>query len=430
MVAGINPKVRCVVSFLKKMFAPKDPVTTLKTLYERQDWAGLLAAAKRLDRDGLQPDTLQEIDAMLVTAGDRLALLNLEEGEWALRSGEPLRARDHFQLACDHARSPELQERAAQALAAPAPKAAPAADDLAAGAACSSCGPTGSPLQEEAPTSAEGLDEDGRLELLLATLPAEVADRYRQAGPGFRKAWLAVQDGDDEGAAGLLDQVAEAERDVLFFTERGMLSARQGEVGAARDDLRRALAADPRFFPAFEALVGIEAPAVQRDLLKQALAEERFTGFCWARLAELHAADQEWEPALAAGLAALDAGQQEPGILVLCARLLEREGRPEQAEELLCRLPAGGCGGGVHPLLAEFWLRQDKQLDRALESFKGALRQERDNPRWLLRIAQVYLAKGWRKDAAAQLERVIGRADLPKELQSEVEATAQQLGRA
>ena len=49
----------------------------------------------------------------------------------------------------------------------------------------------------------------------------------------------------------------------------------------------------------------------------------------------------------------------------------------------------GGCGGGAHPLQAEFWLRHGKNLDRALESFKGALRHELDNPRWLLRIAQV-----------------------------------------
>jgi len=90
-------------------------------------------------------------------------------------------------------------------------------------------------------------------------------------------------------------------------------------------------------------------------------------------------------------------------------------------------MPGGGCGGGVHPLLAEFWLRRDQNLDQALESFKSAMRQERDNPRWLLRIAQVYLAKGWRKEAAEQVERLMRQGDLSEQIRSEVKSVADQL---
>jgi tetratricopeptide (TPR) repeat protein len=78
-------------------------------------------------------------------------------------------------------------------------------------------------------------------------------------------------------------------------------------------------------------------------------------------------------------------------------------------------------------MLAELWLRRQKNLDQALESFKGAMRQERDNPRWLLRIAQVYLAKGWRKEAAEQVERLIQQRDLPEEIRAEVKFVADQL---
>jgi len=75
-------------------------------------------------------------------------------------------------------------------------------------------------------------------------------------------------------------------------------------------------------------------------------------------------------------------------------------------------------------MLAEFWLRRGQNLDRALESFKGALRQERDNPRWLLRIAQVYQARGWHKEATEQIERLMRQGGLPEQIRTEVKAMA------
>jgi hypothetical protein len=55
------------------------------------------------------------------------------------------------------------------------------------------------------------------------------------------------------------------------------------------------------------------------------------------------------------------------------------------------------------------------------------MRQERDNPRWLLRISQVYLAKGWRKEAAEQVERLMRQGDLPEQIRAEVKSVADQL---
>jgi tetratricopeptide (TPR) repeat protein len=200
--------------------------------------------------------------------------------------------------------------------------------------------------------------------------------------------------------------------------------ARCGQHGKARQDLQAALATEPDLFPAFDALVGVlmttGAADAQEKLLKQSLAEGRYAGYCWARLAGLHAQRREPELALAAGLKALEDGIMDPGLISLCAELLERQERYDDAEALLMRMPAGGCGGGAHPLLAEFWLRRERNLDRALESFKGALRQERDNPRWLLRIAQIYRAKGWRREAAEQIERLLKQGNLPEQLSTEV----------
>jgi len=45
----------------------------------------------------------------------------------------------------------------------------------------------------------------------------------------------------------------------------------------------------------------------------------------------------------------------------------------------------------------------------------------------LLRISQVYLAKGWRKEAAEQIERLMRQGDLPEQIRAEVKLVADQL---
>ena len=419
------------MSFLKKMFGKKGPVEEMRQLYARQEWAGLLSMANSIDRNDLDDELQSEVLTWENEAGDALASINLEEGIWAQKSGNLLRAREDYQLAIAQARSIALRERIEQALASlergeQPPEITANDDGPAVHAGCSSscttaAGPAVDP-QEMA------LDEDARLELLMATMPPDLAERYMSAGPEFRKAWLTAQDGEEEQALALLDQVPEAERNSLFLFERGALMARSGQHKKAYQDLQAALTAEPGLFQAFETLIDVLITTGRTDelekTLKQSLAGERFVGYCWARLAELHAQRRELELALAAGLKALDEGQAEPSLLALCAQLLEQAERFDEAETLLKRLPGGGCGGGAHPLLAEFWLRRGQNFNQALESFKGAMRQERDNPRWLLRIAQVYLAKGWRKEAAEQVERLMRQGNLPEQIRSEVKAVA------
>jgi tetratricopeptide (TPR) repeat protein len=422
------------MSFLKKMFGKKDPVEEMRQFHARQDWAGVLNVSQRLDRSELDGPTQDEITSWENHAGDALATINLEEGAWAHKSGNLLRARDDYQLAAEQARSRPLRERAAQALAAlergEGPQQVAVADDgPAIHAGCnSSCSTQTGPATT---TNEMGLDEESRLELLLATMTPELAERYLAAGPALRKAWLAVQDGEEEQALAFLQEVPDTERDALFLYERGALMARRGQHDKAFQDLQAALIAEPDLFPAFDVLVDVLMAAGQLDKLEEALklnlAAGHFTGYCWARLAELHAQRREPAPALAAGLKALEEGFMDQGLILLCAQLLERAERFDDAEALLKRMSAGGCGGGVHPMLAEFWLRREQNLDPALESFKGALRQERDNPRWLLRIAQVYQAKGWRKEAAEQIERLMRQGDLPDQFSREVKAMADRL---
>ena len=104
------------MSFLKKMFSKKDPVEEMRQLFTRQDWAGVLSAAKRLDRIELDDAVLAETGKWEERAGDALAKINLEEGTWAQKSGNLLRAREDYQLAIGQARSVELRKSAEDAL--------------------------------------------------------------------------------------------------------------------------------------------------------------------------------------------------------------------------------------------------------------------------------------------------------------------------
>jgi tetratricopeptide (TPR) repeat protein len=412
------------MSLFKSLFGKSDPVEELGKLRTRQEWAALLTAAKRLERAVLAPEVQAQVAAWEAEAGDRLAQLNLDEGAGALRTGNRLKARDHLQLAVGQARTVALRERAEQLLAGlDSGAAAPAMAEAGAAAGCGSgCGPSCAPPGPEASADDE-LDAAGRLELLLATLPGELAGSYAAAGEEFLQGWLAAQEGDDARALALFAEVPVAQQGALFHAERGVVLARNGQAVTA------ALAAVPELFHPFDALVTLLAITDRHDeleeLLRQALAEERFAGYCWARLAQLEAGRGNVAAALAAGEQALVEGELDAATVLMCAELQEREGFHAEAEALFARLPSGGCGGGAHPLLAEFWLRHGKNLDRALESFKGALRHELDNPRWLLRIAQVYIAKGWNKDAVGPIESLLQRGGLPNDLAVEVRAAAE-----
>jgi tetratricopeptide (TPR) repeat protein len=416
------------MSLFKSLFGKSDPVVEVGKLHARREWAALLAAAKRIDRDRLPAAAQEQVVAWVSEAGDQLAQLNLDEGEGAWRLGNVLKAREHLQLAQEQACSNALRERVSRQLAGLAEGQPALAMAAAAAAGCGSncashCAPAAAAAGE-----LEELDDTGRMELLLATLPEELAAEYAAAGAGFLQAWLAAQEGEDERALALFNAVPTGERGPLFFAERGVVLARSGQPAAAETDLRAALNAFPELFHPFDALVTLLAVtrrhAELEQLLRQALAAGRFVGYCWGRLAQIEAGRGNHEAAVTACAAALAEGEIDPATIVQCAQLQEYAGRQAEAEALLARLPSGGCGSGAHPLLAEFWLRHGQHLERALESFKGALRHEPDNPRWLLRIAQVYIAKGWKREAVAPLENLLRREGLAAELQDEVQAAA------
>ena len=417
------------MKLFKKIFGGADnPLEPLRRAVRQNRWADALALEESLEISGLGPEEAVEVDRLLATAGDELAHLNLQEGEACLRAGEKSKAFEHFSLAASQARSEEPAQRATEALKAinqavaagplpPSPKATSCESH-----GCATCAPSPPPAEEPFPPSSD-LDPQTRLELILSSYPPGWSERYRMTGERFLEAFLLAHEGREREALDCFDRVPENEQGELFYFERGALLGRLGDPERAIADLERALELDPENPLALDTLVsleldgGKEAEAEKR--LRDLLDRNLFSAFCHSRLALILARREDSEAALDHGLQALDQGNLDAETLLLSANLLEQKNRLEEAEELLSRLSAGGCGGGAHVLLAEFWLRRRKNLDQALEAFKGALRQEGDNPRWRLRIAQAYLSRGWKREGLPMLEEVVSDPRLDPALREE-----------
>jgi len=409
------------MGFLHKLFGKGDPIARMRRALEQKRWADALAIGSALEPAGISSERQAELANLLTAAGNGLAELNLVEGESCLRAGDKARAAEHFTLATEQVCDPELRQRIAAATAslvmsAPRVEPLPPAANDGCGSGCSSpcgnadtAGATGGSPDED-------LDTQTRLELILASYPEGWAERYLQLGGSFREAFLLAHEGRADDALAAFDAVQESARDDLFYFERGALHGRIGETAKACSDLEEALERNPGHFLAIDTLLHLELAtgnvisAEQR--LNLMLSQRVAPAFCHGNLAAIKARKGDLSAALDHGLQAIASGERGMETLLLTSSLLERAGRTDEAEKVLMCFPGGGCSGGSNLPLAEFWLRHEKNLDKALESFKGALRSEPGNPRWLLRVAQVYLARGWKKEGISLLESALATPGL------------------
>jgi len=418
------------MGLLSRFFAPKDPLEHLRRLARDERWADLLRQTEE-PGEGLSPEARAEWSSLLTQAGDRLAELNLAEGEACLQTGDRERALEHFQLAAEQSRSPALCATAQKRLAdLSAPAAVNSPTKTNASSCCASgCASTASSSAEEADMP----DPETRLELVLSNYPADLAERYWHTGADFRQAFLAAHEGRDAEALAGFDALPGSERDDLFHFERGALRARMGDVAAGRQDLEQAVVMNPAHALAFETLVRLDflenRPKEAEARLNRMLSANLVPAFCHGCLARLRAAEGNLSAALAHGEEALQEGPAELEVLLLVARLYEQNGRFAEAEGLLKRLPSSGCGGAPHVLLAEFWLRQGQSLKKALESFRAEASRDAANPRWPLRMAQTCAALGRLGEGRPWLERLPTVDKLAPDLREEARETLMRYGK-
>ncbi len=404
-----------------RFFGKKNPLESLRKAHHDKRWAECLRLGETLDPAALLPEQQAELHQMLELAGDSLARLNLEEGEACYRAGDQDKGREHLELALQQARSPDLQQETA-AIFNRARAKEPLAEAPAAPAghcAGGSCGSGSSPADAQSP-GPQVLDALTHFELTLSSYPPDLAERYLRVSEPFRQSFLSAHEGRDQEALDLFNALPPEEQDDLFYFERGSLLARTGESGPARNDLQQALQLNRHHALALEALLLLELSADRLDraeeLALQGIESGTAASFCLGRLAALRARQGRLDEALDFGRKALAQGTVDADTVILTASLLENQGQIDEAEQLLSVLGGGGCSGGASPALAEFWLRHKRNLDKALGAFNHSARSEPDNPRWVLRIGETYLAKGWKKDGRALVEKALAHPDLDPQL--------------
>ena len=414
------------MSWLKKLFGGAASLESVQRLVAQKRFAEARLEAERLAEQPLEEAQTAQLHELRQQAGDGLARLNLAEAQALQRSGDAQQATEHFQLARDQACSEELRmeiEVAAETAAVPEVLAPQATATTA--ASCSGCSSPSSPSTAQN-SSTGSFNQAGHLELILTSYPAEMRPRYLQKSTRFQQAFLLSHGGDDAAALPRWEEVEEEERDELFWFEYGSALARQDNRQASIGALDKALQLNPEFLLATEALIpqlmADERSERAEKLLKGLLKDGRDPGFCHAQLAALYAQRKRPDTALDHVRKGLQGGARDPGFLALAAGLLERAGALDEAEQVLQRFPSsGGCGGGLSLPLAEFYLRQGRELARVLDAFNAACRQEPDNPRWPLRAAQTYLARGWQKEGLELLKKVVSDPRLDQRLQQEAE---------
>jgi tetratricopeptide (TPR) repeat protein len=405
---------------LSRLFGKKDPFSKLQKAYNEKRWADCLRLSEQAEFSQLEEARADEAARMLDSAGDALCRLNIDEGSACLRAGDLTKAREHFELAQTQARSEEMRHKVEGLLAGVDRDEEPQPAAAAGGCAGGSCGAhAGEALEQDEP---QDLDEDSHLELILSSYPAELIERYLGKSAVFRQAFLAAHDGRDQESLDGFDQVDEAERDELYFYERGLVRDRLGDFPGANRDLKKALSLNENHGQSLVSLIALHWRNGDREevetLAHKGIESGIAAGFCLGRMAALRWSQERLEEALEFGRRAMSQGAVDLETALVTAAALEKTGKLDEAENVLAATGTSGCGGGrqASPYLAEFWLRHGRNLDKAIDAFNHAARGEPGNPRWIFRVGEAYLAKGWKKEGQALLERALLQPSLDPQL--------------
>lgn len=394
-------------------------VETVRKAIKEKRFADASRLAEEINVDSLSESDRTEVDQLRINAGDELARLNLGEALGLKNCGKKEQAEEYFQLALEKVCSASLKLEIEQAQDASVNFKADAPQPEAQ-SGCASCS-SGKLVEIDNYVAPE--DVDLQMELILTSYPEALASRYLAKGKLFQEGFLLAQSGQDEEALKLWIQEDPDDQDDLYYFELGALLGRVGELDKARRMLETALSMNSGMLLAVESLIPIMI--AQSDFkgaekkLQELLEQGIDSGFCHAQLAIVYHRQGATEQSTQEVQLALSAGVNEPSFQIFAAKVLETSGAIDEAEALLQKLPASGCKGGMNLPLAEFLLRQKRDLGKILDSFNAACREDPQDPRWQLRVAQTYMARNWKKDGIKLLQKIVDDPRLEPELAQE-----------
>lgn len=415
------------MGLLRRLFFSKSDLPALRKAVSTKRYANALLIAEELYESELGSAERAEVEKLVRQAGDKLARINLDEGTFLLNDQQWERATEHLQLAQQQGVSSELKQEIEDAFH-QLEAARSSSAEFIASSSCSSCSSGGPNVKAESASIPEQdlPDFEAQLELILTSYPADLVPRYQNKSQEFKEAFVLGHQGEEEEALKCLGALPAAEQDDLFDFEAGCLIARLGEGPKACDALYSALQQNPALELATEImvsiLIGLEEYQKAINFIQEMMAKNQSPPFCHAQLATVYYAQDDADSTLKHAIEAIEGGYTDQNIMLMAAMLHEAKGQFQEAEALYMRIPtpAKGCGaGGMNLYLAEFLLRQKRDLRKVLDTFNNACRQEPDNPRWQLRVAQTYLGLGWDKRGQKLLRMVVRDPNLMEALRVE-----------
>lgn len=417
------------MGLLRRLFFSKSDLPALRKAVSTQRYADALLIAEELRESELGSVEHAELETLAAQAGDSLARKNLNEGLYLVQEQQWEGAAEHLTLAQQQSVSADLKQEVEHALhRLQLEKAAASSAVLSpSSSSCSSC----APALSETSVSVSALDSpdfDAQLELILTSYPEELVGRYQQKSPEFLQAFVLGHQGEEVEAMKKFGLLPASEQDDLFDFEVGCLMARLGERPKACDALYSALQQNSTLLLATEAMVSILLSLKEHQkalsFMQEMMAKDQPPAFCHAQLATIYHAMDDADNALHHGSKALESGHAETHIVLMTAMLHEGKQQLNEAEVLYRKIPApASCGAvGMNLYLAEFLLRQKRELRKVLDTFNSACRNEPENPRWQLRVAQTYLGLGWEKRGQKLLKLVVRDPNLMEALRSEAKA--------
>jgi len=418
------------MGLLHRLFFSKSDLPALRKAVSAQRHADALLIAEELQEADLDAEERAEVESLVSQAGDKLARVNLDEGMYLTQEQQWERAAEHLELAQEQVFSSELKQEIELTLQhLDARRSGSFADPAAtSNSTCSSCDSTADAAPESFPEQ-DLPDFDAQLELILTSYPEDLMPRYQNKSQEFKEAFVLGHQGEEVEALKRFGALPAAEQDDLFDFEAGCLMARLGEGPKACDALYSALQQNPALELATEimvsVLIGMKEYQKSISFIQEMMAKNQSPPFCHAQLATIYYAQDDADSTLKHALEAIEGGYTDQNIVLMAAMLHEAKGQFQEAEALYRRIQssAKGCGaGGMNLYLAEFLLRQKRELRQILDAFNSACRQEPDNPRWQLRVAQTYLGLGWEKRGQKLLKMVVRDPNLMEALRVEGEA--------